>query len=92
MADYTAIYSVGSSIAAYLQQNYLATPEVQASAPATQFQLVSSAQIAEEDTTSLTKSFQSFCTALPLMIIAARRIGFTIALISRRRFILTFIT
>jgi hypothetical protein len=51
MADYTAIYSVGSSIAAYLQHNY--PPELQTACPAT-FQLVSSAQIAEEDQTNLT--------------------------------------
>lgn len=50
MADYTAIYSVGNSLASYLTNNYPAA--LQSSFPAT-FKLVASSQIAEEDTTNL---------------------------------------
>lgn len=57
MADYTAIYSVGNSLANYLQHNY--PPELQTAFPAT-FQLVSSAQIAEEDQTNLDKVVSIF--------------------------------
>jgi hypothetical protein len=49
LADYTAIYSVGNSLASYLQSNYPA--DLKQAFPAT-FQLVASAQIAEEDTTN----------------------------------------
>jgi hypothetical protein len=57
LADYTAIYSVGNSLASYLQHNY--PPELQTAFPAT-FQLVASAQIAEEDQTSLDKVVSIF--------------------------------
>jgi hypothetical protein len=52
LADYTAIYSVGNSLANYLQSNY--PPALNTAFPA-KFQLVASAQIAEEDTTNLDK-------------------------------------
>ena len=52
MADYTAIYSVGNSLANYLQSNY--PPDLKASFPAN-FQLVASAQIADEDQSNLDK-------------------------------------
>jgi hypothetical protein len=57
MADYTAIYSVGNSLANYLQHNY--PPDLQRAFPAT-FQLVASAQIAEEDQTTLDKVVSIF--------------------------------
>jgi len=52
LADYTAIYSVGNSLANYLQSNY--PPDLKASFPAN-FQLVASAQIADEDQSNLDK-------------------------------------
>jgi hypothetical protein len=51
VADYTAIYSVGNSLAQYLQNNY--PPELKTLFPSVKFQLVSSAQVAEEDHTNL---------------------------------------
>ncbi len=51
MADFTAIYSVGNSLAQYLGNNLPATLKTQF--PNLQFQLVSSSQIAQEDTTQL---------------------------------------
>jgi hypothetical protein len=53
LADYTAIYSVGNSLANYLQSSYPA--DLQSSFP-TKFQLVASAQIADEDQTNLDKT------------------------------------
>ena len=61
MADYTAIYSVGNSLANYLQHSY--PPDLQKAFPAT-FQLVASAQIAEEDQTSLDKVVSIFLPAV----------------------------
>jgi len=52
VADYTAIYSVGNSLAQYLGNSYVPSP-LHAQYPSVKFQLVSSAQIAEEDQTSL---------------------------------------
>ena len=52
MADYTAIYSVGYSLAQYLSLGFAATP-LQQQHPNVKFQLVSSSQIAEEDQTAL---------------------------------------
>jgi hypothetical protein len=52
LADYTAIFSVGNSLANYLQSNY--PTDLQSSFP-TKFQLVASAQIADEDQTNLDK-------------------------------------
>jgi Pvc16 N-terminal domain len=57
LADFTAIYSVGNSLASYLQNNY--PPALNTSFPAT-FQLVASAQIAEEDQTNLDKVVSIF--------------------------------
>lgn len=51
MADYTAIYSVGNSIAQYLTNNF--TGDVQTAFKNVKFQLVASSQIAEEDQTHL---------------------------------------
>jgi hypothetical protein len=51
LADYTAIYSVGSSLAQYLGQSFPAALVTQY--PSVKFQLVASSQIAEEDQTSL---------------------------------------
>jgi len=51
LADYTAIYSVGNSLAKYLQNNY--PPELKNKFPSVKFQLVSSSQIAQEDETNL---------------------------------------
>ena len=51
MADYTAIYSVGNSLAQYLQSS-LPAP-LAALTPSPKFQLVASSQIAQEDTTNL---------------------------------------
>ncbi|HEY3706076.1 MAG TPA: DUF4255 domain-containing protein [Terracidiphilus sp.] len=53
MADYTAIYSVGNSLAQYLTNSF--PQELKDKYPGVQFQLVSSSQIAEEDTTTLDK-------------------------------------
>ncbi len=52
MADYTAIYSVGNSLAQYLGNSFVSTP-LQKQYPSVKFQLVSSSQIAEEDQTNL---------------------------------------
>lgn len=52
MADYTAIFSVGNSLANYLQANY--PSDLKTAFPAS-FQLVASAQIADEDQTNLDK-------------------------------------
>jgi hypothetical protein len=52
LADYTAIYSVGHSLANYLQSNY--PTDLKTAFPAN-FQLVASAQIADEDQTNLDK-------------------------------------
>jgi Pvc16 N-terminal domain len=52
LADYTAIYSVGKSLAQYLGNSYLPSP-LHTQYPSVQFQLVSSSQIAEEDQTNL---------------------------------------
>jgi Pvc16 N-terminal domain len=57
LADFTAIYSVGNSLANYLQNNY--PPNLKSAFPAT-FQLVASAQIAEEDQTNLDKVVSIF--------------------------------
>ncbi len=57
MADFTAIYSVGNSLANYLQQNY--PPQLNTLFPAT-FTVVASAQIAEEDQTPLDKKVSIF--------------------------------
>lgn len=51
MADYTAIYAVGSSLAQYLENSFPA--ELKSKYPSVKFQLVASSQIAEEDQTSL---------------------------------------
>jgi hypothetical protein len=51
LADYTAIYSVGNSIAQYLGNSL--PPNLKTQFPNLKFQLVSSSQIAEEDTTHL---------------------------------------
>jgi hypothetical protein len=51
LADYTAIYSVGNSIAQYLTHNF--TGDVQTAFKNVKFQLVASSQIAEEDQTHL---------------------------------------
>ena len=51
MADYTAIYSVGNSLAQYLQSS-LPAP-LAGLTPSPKFQLVASSQIAQEDTTNL---------------------------------------
>jgi len=51
VADYTAIYSVGNSIAQYLQNNF--PPELKKLYNTLKFQLVASAQIAEEEQTTL---------------------------------------
>ena len=53
----TRPYSVGNSLANYLQHNY--PPDLQRAFPAT-FQLVASAQIAEEDQTTLDKLVSIF--------------------------------
>ena len=57
MADYTAIYSVGNSLANYLQNNY--PPELKSAFP-TNFQLVASGQIAAEDTSHMDKVVSIF--------------------------------
>jgi len=57
LADYTAIYSVGNSLANYLQNNY--PPELKTAFPVT-FQLVASAQVAEEDQSNLDKMVSIF--------------------------------
>ncbi len=51
MADYTAIYSVGNSLAQFLGNSF--PPALKTLYPNVKFQLVASAQIAEEDTTAL---------------------------------------
>jgi Pvc16 N-terminal domain len=51
LADYTAIYSVGNSIAQYLGNSF--PPALKAQHPSVKFQLVASSQIAEEDQTNL---------------------------------------
>lgn len=51
MADYTAVYSVGNSIAQFLGNSF--PPALKALYPSVKFQLVASAQIAQEDTTTL---------------------------------------
>jgi Pvc16 N-terminal domain len=51
MADYTAIYSVGNSIAQFLGNSF--PPELIKQFPTVKFRLVSSSQIAVEDTTNL---------------------------------------
>ena len=57
MADYTAIYSVGNSIATYLQSVY---PEDLSKKFACQFRLVSSTEIATEEKTELDKTVSIF--------------------------------
>jgi hypothetical protein len=51
LADYTAIYSVGNSLAQYLGNSF--PKELKDKYPSVKFQLVASSQIAEEDQTSL---------------------------------------
>lgn len=51
MADYTAIYAVGNSLAQYLGNSFPA--ELKSQFPNVKFQLVASSQIAEEDQTNL---------------------------------------
>lgn len=51
MADYTAIYSVGNSLAQLLTNSF--PPSLKTSYPNVKFQLVASSQIAEEDHTAL---------------------------------------
>jgi hypothetical protein len=51
LADYTAIYSVGNSLAQYLGNAF--PPALKTQYPSLKFQLVASAQIAEEDQTNL---------------------------------------
>jgi Pvc16 N-terminal domain len=51
LADYTAIYSVGNSLAQFLGNSFPAA--LKAQYPSVKFQLVASAQIAEEDQTNL---------------------------------------
>ena len=51
MADYTAIYSVGNSLAQYLQNSF--PPELKSKYSSLKFALVASAQIAQEDQTNL---------------------------------------
>ena len=51
MADYTAIYAVGNSLAQYLENSF--PKELKARYPSVRFQLVASSQIAEEDQTNL---------------------------------------
>ena len=51
MADYTAIYSVGNSLAQYLGNSFPAALKTQY--PSVTFQLVASSRIAEEDQTAL---------------------------------------
>lgn len=57
MANYTAIYSVGNSIATYLQNAY---PEDLSTKFACQFRLVSSTEIATEEKTELDKTVSIF--------------------------------
>src|SRR3974390_2968820 len=58
MASFAAIYSVGNSIAQYLQNAYQQTP-LSTSLPC-QFKLVSSAQIATEDQHGLDQTLSIF--------------------------------
>jgi Pvc16 N-terminal domain len=51
LADYTAIYAVGNSLAQFLGNSF--PPALRSQYPNVKFQLVSSSQIAEEDTTNL---------------------------------------
>src|ERR1700761_9155459 len=51
LADYTAIYAVGNSLAQFLGNSFPAALKTQY--PNVKFQLVSSSQVAEEDTTNL---------------------------------------
>lgn len=51
MADYTAIYAVGNSMAQYLENSF--PPALKAQYPSVKFQLVASSQIAEEDQSNL---------------------------------------
>ena len=51
MADYTAIYAVGNSLVQFLNNSFPANLKQQYSNP--KFELVSSSQIATEDTTNL---------------------------------------
>jgi Pvc16 N-terminal domain len=51
LADYTAIYSVGNSLAQYLGNSF--PPALKQLHPSVKFQLVASSQIAEEDQTNL---------------------------------------
>ena len=57
MPDYTAIFSVGNSLAQYLQNNY--PPDLNKAFPC-KFQLVSSADIAGEDKTALDQVLSIF--------------------------------
>jgi Pvc16 N-terminal domain len=57
MANYSAIYSVGNSIATYLKNSY---PEDLSSKFACQFRLVSSTEIATEEKTELDKTVSIF--------------------------------
>ena len=58
MADYTAIYSVGNSLATFLENSF--PPELKTQFPSVKFELVSSSQVAEEDTTSLDQKVTIF--------------------------------
>jgi hypothetical protein len=51
LADYTAIYAVGNSLAQYLENSF--PQELKSKYPSVKFQLVSSSQIAEEDHAAL---------------------------------------
>jgi hypothetical protein len=51
LADYSAIYAVGNSLAQYLENSF--PQELKSKYPSVKFQLVSSSQIAEEDHTAL---------------------------------------
>ena len=64
MADYTAVYSVGNSLSQYLQNCY--PSELKAKYPNTKFQLVSSAQVAEEDQTNLDQTVSIFLHRITL--------------------------
>jgi hypothetical protein len=65
VAEVTAIFSVGNSLASYLKSNY--PPVLNASLPAT-FQLAASVQIADEDTTNRDKADSILsCTGMGLL-------------------------
>jgi hypothetical protein len=51
LADYTAIYAVGNSLQQFLGNSF--PPALKTQYPSVKFQLVSSSQVAEEDTTPL---------------------------------------